>query len=541
LPHWLCFENVVDALLHPTCFAGDSGEAVKYSASVKSGKGGVSAPVGEQMARFKELVEAAGQALVAQVKAQVGRWEKTGAIYYSDGDLKEESTNLNEALLSFPATLLEMVQTFADNLEKGVSTAVAGMALEANVGLLFHPGAIVNVIGCTFLLSVLEKALVHSPPGSVSGSGSKIHSRAGLACIFALRAGEKYGPPGGLEKGPDHVDPCFQANFRVRVFSALLQLTRPIEDMFAVSMEAMKAQPRLYTELLEVASMSSAAPGEKLSQCGPVMREGGPGYWYRVAQGGEGFKWYDEPSSSSRGFPEMVASAEELELEYVDHYGMSEGSPCSKEGTWAGLASDKGGGCLWLDIYNFFQHAYSLKHVQPHFQTAIKNVLKDVNVELKLGQHKSLQRSSEKADTLPKSNDTPPAALILDLNRCMVLVNDLRTLVDTAHAIMADPVFDVEGGGRIKNRYELATPTSGGYRDLMICPLFDGKMVVEIQLCYRPFSEIKLLSHSFYVLFRTMSEYCNEDMHGKRGRLTQAQATAHFDGLLTIEHVADSK
>ena len=139
------------------------------------------------------------------------------------------------------------------------------------------------------------------------------------------------------------------------------------------------------------------------------------------------------------------------------------------------------------------------------------------------------------------SNDTPPAAFILDQVRCMVLVNDLRTLVDTAHAIMADPVFDVEGGGRIKNRYELATPTSGGYRDLMICPLFDGKMVVEIQLCYRPFSEIKLLSHSFYVLFRTMSEYCNEDQYGKTGRLTQAQATAHFDGLLTIEHVADSK
>ena len=309
-------------------------------------------------------------------------------------------------------------------------------------------------------------------------------------------------------------------------------------------MEAMKAQPRLYKERLEVASMSSALPGKKLSQCGPLMREGGPCYWWRLAQGGEGFEWDDEPSSFPPGFTELVASAEELGLKFVDEYGESEGSRLSKEGTWAGLASDKpGGGCPWCDIYNLFQHAYSLKHVQPHFQTAIKDVLKEANVEIKAGQHKSLQRSYEKMMTLmpEASDDTPAAAFILDQVRCMVLVNDLRTLVDTAHAIMAAPVFDVEGGGRIKNRYELATPTSGGYRDLMICPLFDGKMVVEIQLCYRPFSEIKLLSHSFYVLFRTMSEWCDENTYGKRGRLTQAQATAHFDGLLTIEHVADSK
>ena len=287
-----------------------SGEAVKYSASVKSGKGGVSASLGEQMAGLKELLEAAGQTLVAQVEAQVGEEEETGATAF------DESTNLKEALLSFPATLLRIMQKFVDDLEKGVSTAVAGKDLENAVGLLFHPGAIVHVIGSTFLLSVLEKVLVHSPPGSGSGSGSKIHSRAGLACIFALRAGEKFGPPGGLVKGPDHVDPCFQANFRVRVLAALLQLTRPIEDMFAVSMEAMKAQSREYKELLKVASMSSAPLGGKLSQSGPLMQEGGPCNWWRMAQRGEGFSYHGYPSSSSRGFPEMVASAEELGLEF---------------------------------------------------------------------------------------------------------------------------------------------------------------------------------------------------------------------------------
>ena len=85
--------EVLDALLHPSCFAVNSGDAaaaaVEHAASVKSGKedGAASASMEVQMQQLEELVGAEERVLRAQVEEQVGRGEETGAIYW---DKEEE-------------------------------------------------------------------------------------------------------------------------------------------------------------------------------------------------------------------------------------------------------------------------------------------------------------------------------------------------------------------------------------------------------------------------------------------------------------------
>ena len=116
----------------------------------------------------------------------------------------------------------------------------------------------------------------------------------------------------------------------------------------------------------------------------------------------------------------------------------------------------------------------------------------------------------------------------------MLLFDDLNIMAKVAQTIIDHPKFDVSTRGRIKNRYEMSTVTSGGYRDLMICPLYDELMVVEIQLCYRPFSNIKLLSHSFYAIHRELVEWCTEHIYGKRGLIKYQDAVAHFEGAAFV-------
>jgi hypothetical protein len=120
-------------------------------------------------------------------------------------------------------------------------------------------------------------------------------------------------------------------------------------------------------------------------------------------------------------------------------------------------------------------------------------------------------------------------ACILDMVRTMLIFENVADLLACANAILGDEeTWRVAGQGRTKPRFALSAVVSGGYRDLLINCVFGG-MVVEIQLCLRTFSTIKLRSHAFYALWRVVVEWTEEHTYGKRGEVTLTDAIRHLD------------
>ena len=54
---------------------------------------------------------------------------------------------------------------------------------------------------------------------------------------------------------------------------------------------------------------------------------------------------------------------------------------------------------------------------------------------------------------------------------------------------------------------------------------------MELQICWRPFSVVRLQSHAFYDLWRTLAEWCDEGGGTTRSPITTKDCLNLVDGL----------
>ena len=97
---------------------------------------------------------------------------------------------------------------------------------------------------------------------------------------------------------------------------------------------------------------------------------------------------------------------------------------------------------------------------------------------------------------------------VTDCARISIELTSAEALEEAANFLLQGPKKVCS----FKNR--IANPTAEGYRDLLLNVLFDGQQMGEVQICWRPFSVIRLKSHAYYDLQRTMTEWMDEDPYG---------------------------
>jgi hypothetical protein len=116
---------------------------------------------------------------------------------------------------------------------------------------------------------------------------------------------------------------------------------------------------------------------------------------------------------------------------------------------------------------------------------------------------------------------------VLDVNRCQIVALTLPGLAEAYRKVRECQAFEHV---RTKNRFQPGTETSGGYRDLLVNVVYQG-VVVELQICWRPFSVVRLQSHAFYDLWRTLAEWCDEQGGKRYSPIRTTDLLRFMDGL----------
>jgi hypothetical protein len=146
------------------------------------------------------------------------------------------------------------------------------------------------------------------------------------------------------------------------------------------------------------------------------------------------------------------------------------------------------------------------------------------------GPVKKPPRVNDKCATMPTpsraSRNCRPCH-VLDWNRCQVVARTPGAVVEAYRRVTECAAFTPV---RTKNRFQPSTETSGGYRDLLVNVEFKG-VIVELQICWRPFSVVRLQSHAFYDLWRTLAEWCDEGLGKARSPITTKDCLNLIDGL----------
>ena len=134
----------------------------------------------------------------------------------------------------------------------------------------------------------------------------------------------------------------------------------------------------------------------------------------------------------------------------------------------------------------------------------------EVGAVARRGPVKTQIRVQAKCEAMKREDGRP--LQVVDVLRSQVVCATPAQVKAARRRVLECALFQPAAGrARTKNRFRLSSVVVGGYRDLLVNVLFDGQQMGEVQICWRPFSVIRLKSHAYYDLQRTMTEWMDEN------------------------------